>query len=284
VLVQSVYSLTAALMLASAAVLQHGEARRQPADVAFSPKLLQRLARRPVWLLGLSIELVAVIAEALALRAGPVVTMQAVKSTSVAFALVFAARRNRRRLAPIDVLLVIALIVAIAGFVTAASPTASIAPTSPGPWLAAVALTIAIGGSALFASRFVAPRSRAIMIGVATGAIWALTAVLLKATAIDVQRRGYAAIDGWAPSALVAGGLVGTVVNQTAFQAGELSWSLPAMSVVEPVAGALLGAVVYHEHFIDRTDGSRFVLLASGAVALTCVVLLDRARDRTGSH
>ena len=121
-LFQYVWSLTSAFALAWAAVLQHREARAQPAELALTPALLRRLTRRPLWLLGMGVELTGVGAQALALRAGPVVTVQALKTTSVVFALVLTAPWRPPRLGTIDIALVAALVVGMTTFLAVAQP------------------------------------------------------------------------------------------------------------------------------------------------------------------
>jgi hypothetical protein len=129
-------------------------------------------------------------------------------------------------------------------------------------------------GAALGLSARRSGRTRSLALGVATGAVWALTTNLLKATANDFGDRGLSAVAGWAVWALIAGGAIGTIINQTAFQSGDLVWSLPAMSVVEPLLASAFATVVFGERMHVRSGLSWLVLVVGSAAALVSVAFL----------
>ena len=49
------------------------------------------------------------------------------------------------------------------------------------------------------------------------------------------------------PIALVVLAVGGMIVNQTAFQADRLAWTLPALTVAQPMVGFVLAAVIFSE-------------------------------------
>ena len=51
----------------------------------------------------------------------------------------------------------------------------------------------------------------------------------------------------WKPYALTAGGISGTLIDQSAYQAGPLNWSLPILTVTDPVVSIAIGAFVFGE-------------------------------------
>jgi hypothetical protein len=65
----------------------------------------------------------------------------------------------------------------------------------------------------------------------------------------------------WQPYVLVAAGGAGMLLAQSAFQAGALDVSLPAMSVGDPVVSIFIGALVFKE------------AIATGALRLAVEVL-----------
>jgi hypothetical protein len=80
----------------------------------------------------------------------------------------------------------------------------------------------------------------------------------------------------WAPYALVGAGATGIWLMQSAFNAGPLQLSLPAISAGEPVVGILLGVLVFGDR-IQITPGE-LALQAGGIFALIVgVILVGRA-------
>ena len=72
---------------------------------------------------------------------------------------------------------------------------------------------------------------------------------------------------------LLAAGAVGLLLNQLSFQAGPLSASLPAITVVNPLLAVLLGVTVYdanlrHPPWAIATEAGFLVLFTAAAFAL----------------
>jgi hypothetical protein len=80
----------------------------------------------------------------------------------------------------------------------------------------------------------------------------------------------------WAPYALVGAGAIGIWLMQSAFNAGPLNESLPAISAGEPLVGLLLGVIVFGDR-IQVTPGL-LAMQAAGIVALVVgVIMVARA-------
>jgi len=73
-------------------------------------------------------------------------------------------------------------------------------------------------------------------------------------------------ISSWELYALIVVITLGTYLQQSAFQAGSLAQSLPAISVVEPVAAVILGMTVLEEAL--RADALEWALIAVAAVVM----------------
>jgi drug/metabolite transporter (DMT)-like permease len=69
----------------------------------------------------------------------------------------------------------------------------------------------------------------------------------------------------------------GLMLSQSAFQAGDLKWSLPALTVVEPVVAILIGQLLFGEHISFRGAAPigevvGLVLMGAGVVGLSRTV------------
>jgi hypothetical protein len=80
----------------------------------------------------------------------------------------------------------------------------------------------------------------------------------------------------WAPYALVGAGGIGIWLMQSAFSAGPLQHSLPAIAAGEPLVGLLLGVLVFGDRIQISTG--ELALQAAGIAALVAgVILVGRA-------
>ena len=91
-------------------------------------------------------------------------------------------------------------------------------------------------------------------------------------------------LGGWETYALVLVSIGGTLLQQSAFQAGELTASLPTMIVGEPLVAVLIGVLVLREEL--RADGPEWVLigvLVAVMGAATVALARSSARVTRGS-
>ncbi|HEY9304248.1 MAG TPA: DMT family transporter, partial [Mycobacterium sp.] len=110
--------------------------------------------------------------------------------------------------------------------------------------------------------------------GVATGIVHAGTATLTKAATNLLARSPTTLVTSWQLYTLVAAGAVGLLLNQLSFQAGPLTASLPAITVVNPLLAVLLGIMVYDENlrhtpWAITAEAGFLALLTAAAFALT---------------
>ena len=89
---------------------------------------------------------------------------------------------------------------------------------------------------------------RALYLAVATGTVYGFTAILTKST-VDLFDGGIVEVLGhWQLYALLAVSAVGLLLNQSAFQAGHVAASLPAIAVTNPVLSCIFAVTMFGEH------------------------------------
>jgi hypothetical protein len=113
--------------------------------------------------------------------------------------------------------------------------------------------------------------------GAAAGLIFGIQDALTRQTLEILQSNGISGMfTTWAPYALVGAGAIGICLMQSAFNAGPLNVSLPAISAGEPLVGILLGIIVFGDRVQD-TPGM-LAMQAGGIVALIVgVIMVGRA-------
>jgi hypothetical protein len=164
----------------------------------------------------------------------------------------------------------------LAAFLAIAAPSKGVTTPDGSAWTILV-VAIAVGAAVLVAvGRQLAGPPRAVALGTASGAVLALTAAFTKTVADRFGQGIGTGFSSWEVYALAASGLLGLLLMQSSFQAGDLEWSLPALAVTNPVLSVVAGAVAFHEHLRTPT-GAVVTLPLSLAVALAGVVMLARS-------
>jgi hypothetical protein len=79
---------------------------------------------------------------------------------------------------------------------------------------------------------------------------------------------------------MLAAGILGTLMSQSAFRAGALSVSLPVIDTLEPISAVVIGAWVFGER-LAASPGQLAAHLAGGAVAAAGIATLSRSSVAT---
>ena len=276
-------ALGAALMFAVSATLTHRSAAETPAAQGIRPPQLLRFARatlaHPRWRAGAACSAAGLGLHAAALHAGALAVVQPVLVLVVPFALLL-----QRQPRPRQLWWALALLCGLAGFLLVATTGITATDTaeraSPDSGLVGIAALLALGaiGTCLMIARGRAPTTAAGLLGVAAGIAFAVTATLIKACTYLLAPNPITLLSDWALYALLATGALGLLCNQLAFQAGPLSASLPAITVVNPLLSVLIGVTIYHEN-LRHTPWA--IVTESGCMLLftTATVVLTRHQD-----
>ena len=242
-----VCALASALLYALASVLQHRGAVAQPDDQSLRPGLLVRLARQPAWLGGLACDGGGYVLQFVALGHGPIIVVQTLLVCGLLFALPIGAASAGRRLARADWLGAILVCAGLAVFLGVANPAAGRNDASTGSWVALLGTVAVLAVAFAAASLGSDARRRAVLLAAATGVMYGAAAALTKTSAHLLGRGIVPLVTNWQPYVLVVFGATGMLLSQSAFQAGRLDFSLPTMTVVDPIASIAIGALVLHE-------------------------------------
>lgn len=275
-------ALGSALCFATSSVLQQRGAARAPRGSGLHLDLLLHLLRRPVWLAGIVAAVGTLALQALALSAGQIVVVQPLLVAGLLFALPLSVLLDGRRPSLREWGWALALVGGLAAFLLSARP-------EPGPQLPhddrlwqfgvvvlALAVAIAVLGSGL------GGRHRAVLLGIASGLTFGVTAALIKYCCALAAREGLGwLLCSWPAYALVVVGAAGILLNQAAYQAGPLCGALPAIAIFEPLTAVLFGVGTFGE----RLATGPFCLLGQVAgFALMAVAIVHLARLAAGRH
>lgn len=271
-----VAALTAAFCFAQASLVQQTVARASGADEVLRLRLLLDLARQPRWLAGIGLDAMSFFILAVALGFGPLALVQPLASLDVLFVLPLIARRQHRRLTLGDGIGAAAVAAGIAVFLAIATPSGGTGVPGLTTWAPVFVGAALLSGLAALAGLRVEGKARVIWFAVAAGAMYGVLDSLAKATVDVLADRGLAVLATWEPWALLAAGITGAVLGQSAFSSGALSLSLPVIGTLSPITAVIIGATVFGEH-LASSPWQLAVQLGGGALAVTGIFLLSRS-------
>ena len=240
--------------------------------------LLTFLIRQPLWLLGWAAAAGGFAFQALALHGGQLSVVQALLVTELVFALLLRRFWVRQHIANIAWAAALLTCAALAVFIAASEPHGGRLQPDPTNWVSAVAV---FGGAvAVLAvmARWGSPVRRAALYATAASITWALMATFIKATTDVLGISGLVGVlEHWPIYALLAAGVVGSVLQQAALQVGPLSVSQPLIVVVDPAVAVVLSVWIFDERFTVSPTQRAIASLAFCVMAVGATILARAA-------
>ncbi|MGH2923015.1 MAG: DMT family transporter [Solirubrobacterales bacterium] len=259
-------ALASAAVFALGTVLQQREAMEDPDAKSGSVGVLLRLARRPVWLAGVTAYGVAFGLQAAALGVGRLVVVQPILATTIVFALPLGVRFSRQRVTRRDVVAASVVTVGLGLFLVLSDPGGGRDDAPISQWVVAggavtaavVALTV--GGLAREGAL------RAALLGTAAGLLFGLVSALTKGAIEVLQDDGFGVLANWHLYALSVAGLAGMTLTQLSLGTGALAPAVATSSIFNPALSVLLGLTLFDEAIHEDA-------LVSAAAALALVAM-----------
>ena len=280
VIVMIATSLAAAVLYGAGAAVEQRQAAAAPESSAGRPRLLFLLARQPLWLLGIAAQIGGFAAHAVALRSGPLATVQMLVSAELVVAVVIVRIWSGRPLSRASWAAAVTVVAAVAAFLALTSAGHhGYAAGQPDRVVAAVLGAAATGAGALAAAVAglrAAGRRRAVLLAVAAGLADSCSAVVTMAFSHAAGHGLAALFTSWTVYALVVCGTGNVLLTQTAYQTGRPMITLPIIAAVTPVASAAVGIGILGE--TPRT-GVPGAVAAGFAVLVTSLALAWLARS-----
>ncbi|MBV9095605.1 MAG: DMT family transporter [Streptosporangiaceae bacterium] len=270
-----VFGILSALSNASSAVLQ----RLAVADRTSEHKSVWRtaidLVRQPVWLLGVVFLAGTFVFQALALYFGPLSVVQPILVLELIFTLGLRVFLLHDGIAPRTWSAAVVICLGLAAFLVVALPREGTQVPRAGQWILAVGTRGLAVAVLLLLSRYGSPARRAALFGAATAVVWSVDAAFVKQTVDLLARSGLLGVlTHWPLYAMVATGVLGTVLLQGAYAVGPLAASQAALLIVDPLVSITLGIELFGDQ-LRTGSGYLFGAAVSLAVLAAGVVLLS---------
>lgn len=274
------HALVVAAALASAGFIAIGIVVRQratldvPEDQGVSTVMIGTLLRRPLWWAGTGSAITGYAFQAIALAHGSLLLVAPLLVSALLFALPLSARLAGRHVTRVEWIWASVLTAALAVFVTLARAAPGDYEGSEKPAVLVAAVAVALALSTLPLATRLNGWRRALLLATAVGGLFGVVAVLTKIV-MNTVTEGHAARLLTSPVVylLALVGIVATLLQQSAFHAGSLQASVPAMLVLEPVVAVALGQVILGEHLTVNPQTALVLGFALAAMAAATVAL-----------
>ncbi len=266
-------TLVAALLLGVGFVLQQYAAEQEPESRFLSLRIITDLLRKPRWLIGIACMVAGQLLAAYSLGHAALALVEPLLTTYLLFALLLAVPMSKQPVRWIEVTGALILVVGV----TLLSLSRSTKPIglsfgSFSHWPAA-AIIAGIAFVAVQAGQRARGPARATLTGLAAGLVFGIQDALTRQTLEVHQGQPVTALfTAWPLYCLLGAGIVGLWLMQNAFSAGPLHASLPTIAAGEPVAGIVLGIVVFGDRI--QISAGQLAIEAGGIAALIVGVVL----------
>jgi drug/metabolite transporter (DMT)-like permease len=267
-------ALLGSLSNATSGVLQRRATGTPDARELFSRRFIQNLLGNRLWLFGEALDILGFLLQAVALKFGSLTLVEPLLTTNLIFLLLILAWRFRVPMKLREWGGGVAICLGLSFLLLAAQPRGGHVQFNGTDW---IITTCAIGAfviaSALLVRHLPHPGWRAAIAGVAAGANFALTAAFTKLAVNKLQYGLPTLFTSWEIYALIVSGLVALLVMQSAYGAGPLAISTPAMQIVDPLLSITIGLLLFSD-FVNFSASAIAAEVVSGLVMIGGIVAL----------
>jgi drug/metabolite transporter (DMT)-like permease len=268
----NVLALLAAFAFALGTVLQQ-RGTLQTSAAEGDPRFLAEIIRKPVWLLGGSLQVCGWVLQAAALDRGSLVVVQSLCALSLVFALPLGARLTDQHVGRRAIIGACATLIGIVLFVAVGQPQGGTSQPEAKAWWISGLIIVAL---MLLLASWARQRRGAVsaaLFATAAGIGFAFQAAVTK---VFVTQLGYglgAILSSWTTYALIASALAGFALQQSALKTGFLAPAMAACNASTLAASVLLGVVVFQET-LSHGQGRLLPALIGLTLAIAGVILL----------
>src|SRR6201996_3352284 len=281
----------AACANATSSVLQRKANREVPQSETLSLRLIGRLLHQPVWFGGILAITLGFLLQATALGFGELATVEPILVLELPLTLILASRVFGQRMRWQEWSFSAAMTAGLGGLLFLLSPSGG---RNGGVhwwgWATGLSLNVLLVLVLVMFGRR-EPTSgrggayRAGLLGVAAGSMFGLTAALMKGVTGIFSHGLVDLFTSWEIYGMVAAGLVGMFLVQSAMNAGGLIAAQPGLTLADPVISVLWGVLAFGEQiragWFILPELLSMAVLAAGVVALARSPLLQDAANET---
>ena len=242
------------------------------------PSSLVRLAKQRVWLLGTVALLIAYGVQAVALDRGQLAIVQPRLVTTVVFALPLGYFLTGQQVGRRQVIGALVVIVGLALFAAFGNPADGRSNAPNTEWAIAIIVIGAISGFLLVLATRGDGVRRAAYYGTVSGALFGLSACLVKPTLQALHVSVGDVLSSWEFYGMALAGIIAFVLQQVSLGVGFLATSVATVSVTNPIVSVTIGALILEER-LSRPAWHVIVAVLGVALAMAGAVVISLATE-----
>ena len=280
------FAVLAACANATSSVLQRKAGRRVPKGQNLSLRLVCSLLHQPFWFGGMLAVTIGFLLQATALGSGQLSVVEPILILELPVTLLLATRVFRTRLHRREWGAAAVMSAGLAGLLYSLSPTGG---RQEGvrwyAWMIGIGVNLAfVAAMTAWGRRGPAghgPHSgqgsagQAAVLAVGAGATFGLTAALMKGMTGTFSQGMAVLLTSWQLYAMIAAGVAGMFLMQSAMNAGRLVAAQPGLTLTDPIVSVLWGVFVFREQV--RTGWFLALTVAGGLAIAGAVLVLARS-------
>jgi drug/metabolite transporter (DMT)-like permease len=274
-IIAALLAVLAALCNAATSVLQRRAARPLPQELGLRLALIWALVGNPLWRWGIVAMIGGFVFQAAALSKGGIALVQPALVIELPFTMIIMSWTFGTVLDGKSWLAIGALSAGLAMFLAAAVPGPGRWSPDAAGWIVAAAATSATIAALVAVGALTRGPVRAAALGVAAGFGFAFTATLIKKCTMILADDPRALPVSWPLYAMLAAGLCSLFLLQNALHSGTLVVAQPALTISDPLAGILYGALMFGEPI--RTGPWLVFEVAGAGLLVYGVIVLARS-------
>jgi len=282
----AIFALLAAAFFGLTSVIQQVRAEKQDSTLNLKPQLIINLFKDKIWLISIATSFIGYLFQALALGKGSLILVQPILVTGLIFALVIAAGFVKKKMLNLkEWLSSVAVCLGVVVLLISAHPSGGVSNATTNVWLLTIICCLLAIGILGALSMLFSPVYKSVLQAGAAGVSNALAAVFIKGQmgkVVTAYQRHESIMQilrvifsSWETYALIGSYLLVLIFVQSSFQCGPISWSLPTLTVANPVASLIMGIVSFKEH-INHSGIATFFIIGGFILLTIGVVVLAR--------
>jgi drug/metabolite transporter (DMT)-like permease len=280
-------ALLAACANATSSVLQRKANLKVPRSQNLSLRLIWSLMHEPVWFGGILAIIAGFLLQAGALTSGQLATVEPILVAELPFTMFLAAWVFRQHLGPSEWWPSLVMTTGLAGLLYFLSPSPGRAESVRWyAWVTGITVNLVVIAILVALGRRGQNSHRALLLGVAAGVCFGLTAALIKGMTETLEHGLPTLLTSWPVYAMVVAGLLAMFLTQSALNAGRLVAAQPGLTMGDPVVSILWGVLAFSEKVRDgwyaALTGVCTIIIGVGVVALARSPLLSSSPDEPG--
>jgi drug/metabolite transporter (DMT)-like permease len=263
----TILALLAAFSFALGSVLQQRGTLQTTAKEG-DPRFLAEILRKPIWLLGGSLQVCGWVLQAAALDRGSLALVQSLCALSLVFALPLGKRLTNQQVGRRSIIGACLTLLGIITFVVVGQPQGGESQPETSTWWTAGLMI----GALMVLLAWLAYRRRgavaAALFATAAGLAYAFQAAATKVFMTQIGSGLAAILSTWTPYALILSALAGFALQQSSLKTGYLAPAMAAVNATTLVASVLLGVILFEET-LSKGQGR----LPSAIIGLTLAII-----------